>query len=541
MCARFLSAALPLLAGIPVAVASDGGGLRQGDRSDGGAARAAVASGRGGVARDGGVAPGSERARDGGVVAAAVTRENGTKRKPKPKPKEKEAPKPVAAPAKATNALKNKAIQVLDLVHDAGEKAVRRIDRVQDYLKRGDVSAALRELDRAKRAARNVAESTEDFKVEEVLTTTDYIVRILLSVGIGILALVVAWLFGVALRRLIFRDGAGAGMRWAYRTLVFVFTLGFLALGAWLAVRHVWKVRVSPARVLDALEHPLFAFEGRPVTPLSVCFFILTLPTVVVLAGRLRHLVEKRVMPRFSTDLGVQHAASTILYYVLLFVGLLIALEVLGVGASTVAILAGVVGLGIGFGMQHIINNFLSGFVLFFERPVKVGDIVDVAGVEGRVERIRARATTIITRDHVTIIVPNSDFVQNRVLNLSVPDDRVRFRLKVGVAYGSDPEKVRRVLLAVAAEHPRVLKSPPPDVQIADFADSAISFELVFWVSEILHRFKIASDLRYAIVQAFRDNAIQIPFPQRDLHVFPTEGLRAMLGRPGDGGASVDS
>ena len=156
---------------------------------------------------------------------------------------------------------------------------------------------------------------------------------------------------------------------------------------------------------------------------------------------------------------------------------------------------------------------------------------MDVGNVEGRVERIRARATTLVTKDSVTIIVPNSEFVQGKVINLSVPDYRLRCRLKVGVAYGSNVELVTETLKGVAAAHREVLSDPAPAVQIYEFGDNAIGFELIFWVKEILNRGRIFSDLRYTIVRAFEDRGIEIPFPQRDLHLKPSADLLEALSR----------
>jgi small-conductance mechanosensitive channel len=461
----------------------------------------------------------------------------------KPKPSSLNADggvSPAAAKKKIKEKKARKALEVVSQLHDRQARAVQRMEKVGNLLKQGQVAEALKELDRAKSLSLEAITATEDLVEEEELTASDYVIRSLITLGIAILIFLLVWLLSHALRRLIVRDSrpavegeapAPGAMLWAYRVVMVIATLGLVGVATFLTIRHVWKVRFSKSQVLDIIEHPLFAFEGRPVTFLSMIFFVLTLAAVVLLAGWFRRLLENRLMPRFSQDVGVQHAFSAILYYVLLFVGLLVSLEVLGVGASTVAIVAGVVGLGIGFGMQHIINNFLSGLVLFFERPVKVGDIVDVGNVEGRVERIRARATTLVTRDNVTIIVPNSEFVQGKVTNLSFPDNRLRCRLKIGVAYGSDVDQVTQTLKAVAAAHPEVLREPVPGVQLYELGDNAIGFELIFWVKEILNRGRIFSDLRYAVVHAFREGGIEIPFPQRDLHLKPSPDLLEALRR----------
>ena len=250
-------------------------------------------------------------------------------------------------------------------------------------------------------------------------------------------------------------------------------------------------------------------------------FFLITIAFIVLLSRSLRQVLERRLMPRFSSDVGMQQAFAAILHYCIVFIGLLISLEVLGVGASTVAIVAGVVGIGFGFGMQHIINNFLSGLVLFFERPVKVGDVVDVGGgaagsIEGKVVRIQARATTLVTRDGVTVIVPNADFIQGKVLNLTIPDNRMRTRIKVGVGYESDLDLVSDILYAVVADNAKALKDPPPRVRLIDYADSALKMECLFWIEDIMGRDQIQSDIRFEVLRRFRAAKVEIPFPHRD-------------------------
>jgi small-conductance mechanosensitive channel len=496
---------------------------------------------------DGGAASSAQRPA-ASRVAAAPRPDGGTPRK-KRKRKKRAADsagaldggvaQPVVAPTRRKTERKMKrAMVALEQAHDQEEKTLRRLQRVKDFLTKGDFAAAMLELNRAERATKKAVDVTAHVDEIEILETSDYILRSVYSLGIALLTILLAVVLALLLRRLLTRStpegerSMGGAARWAYRLIVLIFSLGLLLFGTVVAVRYIWNIRVSSDRVIKVLEHPLFAFEGRPVTFLSIVFFLITLAFIVILARNLRGILERRIMPRFSADVGVQHAFAAILHYVIVFVGLLISLEVLGVGASTVAIVAGVVGIGVGFGMQHLVNNFLSGLVLFFERHVKVGDWIDVGGVEGKVVRIQARATTLLTRDHVTIVLPNSDLVQGKVVNQSFPDNRLRVRVRVGVAYGTDLELVQRTLYEVMDAHPRLLKEPKPQVRLFEFADSSLTIEALYWLGDLMGKDQIASEVRFAIESAFRANGIVIPFPQRDTHLLaPPELLQALAAR----------
>ena len=193
--------------------------------------------------------------------------------------------------------------------------------------------------------------------------------------------------------------------------------------------------------------------------------------------------------------------------------------------------MAGAVGIGIGFGLQSIANNFISGLVILFERPVKVGDRIQVGGVTGDVVRIGARATTVKTNDNIDIIVPNSEFISSQVINWSHSDREVRLHVPVGVSYSSNPEEVQKILLDVAAVQPGVLKSPAPEVLFTEFGDSSLNFELLVWTSEFIAKPNfLHSELNFAIRAKFKECGVEIPFPQRDVHVrsglFPPQSVR---------------
>lgn len=268
------------------------------------------------------------------------------------------------------------------------------------------------------------------------------------------------------------------------------------------------------------MNHPLFEIGGTAITPLTVAVFVGLAATVFLLARVIGFLVGTRLFARTSMDRGLQYALGRITYYVLLVVGLLIALQTAGVQVGSLTVVLGALGIGIGFGLQNIVNNFVSGLILLIERPVNLGDWIEVDGTGGRVERIGARSTTIQTGDNITLIVPNAELITNRIINWSHGDPRVRLRIPVGVAYGSDLDLVREALLEVARANSEVLAEPEPAVNFIAFGESGLDFELAVWtVAGVQRQRRFRSDLNFAIAAAFRAHRIEIPFPQRDVHL----------------------
>ena len=273
--------------------------------------------------------------------------------------------------------------------------------------------------------------------------------------------------------------------------------------------------RIDP---IPGFDRGLFRIGGTDVTVASlVSFFVFLLLAFVASALIQRGL--RRVYTRRSIETGVQYALNRLVHYVIIGVGVFLALENLGISLTALAGLGAILAVGIGFGLQNITQNFVSGLILLMERPVKKGDFVEVGEVRGTVREIHARATLITTLDNVDVLVPNGDLITQQVVNQTFDDRRIRTRVEVGVAYGSDTELVRRVLERVAAEHESVLADPAPRVWFGAFGDSSLDFALLVWVPEALVQGQIASDLRFAIDRAFREEGIQIPFPQRDLHL----------------------
>jgi small-conductance mechanosensitive channel len=219
---------------------------------------------------------------------------------------------------------------------------------------------------------------------------------------------------------------------------------------------------------------------------------------------------------------GARDALVTIVGYVMFIVALLAGMSAAGFDFGNIAIIAGALSVGIGFGLQNIVNNFVSGLIILFERPIRKGDWIVVGGTEGVVKDIQIRSTRIETFDRADVIVPNSELISNQVTNWVLSSSSGRAIIPVGVAYGTDTEKVRDILMSVAEENEDVAKTryvPEPRVLFREFGDSSLNFELRVFLHNVDSRLSVISDLNFAIDKAFREQGIEIPFPQRDLHV----------------------
>ncbi|MFW5726145.1 MAG: mechanosensitive ion channel family protein, partial [Bacteroidota bacterium] len=242
------------------------------------------------------------------------------------------------------------------------------------------------------------------------------------------------------------------------------------------------------------------------------------------LSAKFKNLLQNKILLRYSVELGVRQAISAIVRYVILIIGLIVIIQTAGIDLSFLTVLAGALGVGIGFGLQSVTNNFVSGIVILFERPIKVGDRIELTNqagktINGDVVSISGRATTVITNDNIAIIVPNSNLVTSEVINWSYNDRRVRFNFSVGVHYKEDPLFVKKLLLEVAEENDGVLINPAPDVLFDEFADSSLIFILRIWTSKYIQKPGVLkSQLFFSIHQKFKENNIEIPYPQRDLH-----------------------
>ncbi|HUR60636.1 MAG TPA: mechanosensitive ion channel domain-containing protein [Opitutaceae bacterium] len=276
----------------------------------------------------------------------------------------------------------------------------------------------------------------------------------------------------------------------------------------------------TAAEVERWFDYPLLRLGEQTITVLTIAKIVFWVTAILVLNRVFQRIILRRLLNHTRLNPGLQFAIAKMFGYAVVVLGFYVALVANGVNLSSLAVVAGALGLGIGFGLQGIVANFVSGIVLLAERPVSVGDRIEVEGVAGRVTKIAMRATTVLTNDNIAIIVPNSQLTSNPVTNWSHGGTRVRLRLPVGVAYGTDPERVRAILLATAYRHPAVLKTPEATLFFDGFGDNALNFELAVWTDTMTHsprRFR--SELNFLIERSLRENAIEIPFPQRVVHV----------------------
>jgi small-conductance mechanosensitive channel len=277
--------------------------------------------------------------------------------------------------------------------------------------------------------------------------------------------------------------------------------------------------------IVDFLKYPLFEMGNTAITLGLFFYLIIAVGLLFYLSGKMKKLLQNRILLRYNVELGLRQAISTIVRYVIVTIGLIVIIQSTGIDLSFLTVLAGALGVGIGFGLQSVTNNFVSGIVILLERPIKVGDRIEITNpagetINGDVVNISGRATTVLTNDNIAIIVPNSDLITATVINWSYNDRRVRFNFPVGVHYKEDPETIKRLLKAVAAENEGVLKTPSPDVLFDDFADSAMVFILRVWTTRYIQKPGVLkSQLYYAIHKKFKENNIEIPYPQRDVHI----------------------
>jgi small-conductance mechanosensitive channel len=278
----------------------------------------------------------------------------------------------------------------------------------------------------------------------------------------------------------------------------------------------------------DLLDHPVLHFGAGNVTVGSVLGGALILAATLGLSRVAGRSVARLLAARGQPP-GAQTAVAKVTSYLVTIVGVGVALSTAGLDLTAVFAASTILLVGLGFGLQNVAQNFVSGLILLVEQPIRPGDFVQVGDTFGEVEDIGLRATRIITRDRVAIFVPNSELATTQVVNHSRPTSDLRISVEVGVAYGSDVALVQRALLGCARATPRVLAEPPPEVRFTAFGDSSLDFALLCWIADPREDLRVGSTLRFAIDAAFRAAGITIPFPQRDLH------LKTWVPRPPEG------
>jgi len=270
------------------------------------------------------------------------------------------------------------------------------------------------------------------------------------------------------------------------------------------------------------LNTPFIKQEGTfkvSIISLVLLIFIVFIATLV--SRYTRRFLRKRVLPRFHIEIGLQYTLLRLVHYVIIALGVLYAIKIgFSVDLTSVAVILGFLSVGIGFGLQYAASDIASGFILLFERPIRIGDWLSLeGGVEGRVESISLRSTVVVTNENLAVIMPNSKLVQNKFINYSYGTQNVRLNIPIGVAYGSDLETVKTALLEAARSVKEVLSDPTPIVHFSSFGDSALNLQIRVWINEPRNHITIGSKINFAIDEAFRKYNVEIPFPQRDIRI----------------------
>ncbi len=271
--------------------------------------------------------------------------------------------------------------------------------------------------------------------------------------------------------------------------------------------------------LFQLLNTPLIVAGKNQFSLATIVFLIILLLGVFFSSRALSEWIKQRLLMQLGFDTGTRETIAALIGYVLTGLGFVIVLQTAGLDLSSLAVLAGVLGIGLGFGFQNLVSNFVSGLTLLFEQPIRVGDFVEVSGLLGTVEKISIRSTIVRTLDGIFVIVPNNRFIENNIINWSYRDPQSRIHLPIGVAYGTSPVLVTEVLLNAARSEPRVLSYPAPKVWLKDFGDNALKFELLVWIDRPQDVEVIKSALNFLIEQELRQRNIEIPVPQRDLKI----------------------
>jgi len=269
----------------------------------------------------------------------------------------------------------------------------------------------------------------------------------------------------------------------------------------------------------DYLNYVLIDTEKLSISASDILILILILVVTKTIIELLKRIFKRQVTKK-GLDIGKSHAVLQLIKYILWITAIILCLDTLGINLTILLAGSAALLVGLGLGLQHIFQDFISGIILLFEGTIKVGDIVEIQDqTVGRVKEIGLRTSKIETRNNIIMIIPNSKFISDSVINWSHIEKKSRFSVSVGVAYGSDAELVRKILVECALEHQEVSKKPQPFVRFEDFGESSLDFELYFWTSNNFGVEIIKSDLRFMINKKFKENGVQIPFPQRDIHI----------------------
>lgn len=267
----------------------------------------------------------------------------------------------------------------------------------------------------------------------------------------------------------------------------------------------------------------IFSIGGSEISIFLIILVLFILSFINSLAKLLRKYLLPNVYEKYNLDRSIRYTFNSVFQYIIMLIAILISLNTLGINLGSLAVFASVLGVGIGFGLQNITSNFISGIILLFERPIKVGDRVLVDDIIGDVIEIKMRATVVKTLNNEHMIIPNSFFLEEKVINRSYGDSKVRVDISVGVSYSSDVFLVREILLQVvdnmSKKNKDILTNPNPQVDFKEFGDSSLDFELFVWIKDPYNSRAIKSDIRFEIIRLLKENNIEIPFPQNDIHL----------------------
>jgi len=268
---------------------------------------------------------------------------------------------------------------------------------------------------------------------------------------------------------------------------------------------------------------------GTRITILNVAYLIIFLVFFTFLSRIIREALQNRVLPRTRLDIGARASFVNVVIYAFWILAIYTGINILGINLSSLAFMAGALGIGIGFGLQSVVNNFVSGIILLFDPSIQVGDMVQIGEDWGTVNRINIRTTIVQTFDNASLIIPNSEMLSNKVTNWSFKDPKVRRQVDVGVAYGSDVQLVRKILMEIVGDMPEIMNDPAPRVDFTDFGDSALIFRVRFWISSPEFWLSAPTELRFRIDEEFKKNGIEIAFPQQDIHIRSASGLNEVF------------
>lgn len=271
-------------------------------------------------------------------------------------------------------------------------------------------------------------------------------------------------------------------------------------------------------RIKSILEFNLLPFDPYQLTVGSLLLALLILLFAKLVVKFISKMIRRQIRRSPSLDPGRMKALGQIIKYLVYTIAILIALDAAGIKLTWLIGASAALFVGIGFGLQNIFNDFLSGIIILFDGSIEEGDVLQVGTLVGKVKNIRLRATIMETNDSISVIVPNSKLTGDNVVNWSHNDGPTRFKIKVGVAYGSDIKTVKQTLEECAHMHPAVLAKPELEIRFTDFGESSLDFELLFWSNEDFGIEPVKSQIRYNIDENFRKYGVEIPFPQRDVH-----------------------